>query len=132
MTRGTNGIFLLILVATFLAASGCARTKPIYNVEDHQISVAATGEEGLEVIKEAIMTGGRQKGWKMTEVEPGHIVGELVVRQHFASVDIFYDSDSYSIKYKDSRVLMYDGTKIHRNYNKWVTMLDQQIALNLP
>ena len=67
-------------------------------------------------------------------VRTGSIVNLSVptVRQHFASVDIHYDSNSYSIRYKDSKVLMYDGTNIHRNYNKWVQLLDQQIKLNLP
>jgi hypothetical protein len=33
--------------------------------------------------------------------------------------------------YKDSDVLLYDGTKIHRNYNKWVELLERQINIEL-
>ena len=123
-----------VVVCVALAAvvvGGCSRTRPIYNVDDQQVVVPA-GEQGAQAIRDAVFAAGLQKGWKMKEVEPGHIVGELIVRQHSASVDIHYDSNSYSIRYKDSKVLMYDGTNIHRNYNKWVQLLDQQIKLNLP
>jgi hypothetical protein len=124
-------MFLLAVVAAATIASGCQRTVPVQNVADTPVYVPP-GEEGRDVIREAIFAGGRAKGWRMSEPEPGHIVGTVDVREHSASVDILYDADSYRIDYKDSSNLMYDGSNIHRNYNKWVTLLDRQIQVNLP
>ncbi|MCW8846341.1 MAG: hypothetical protein OQK99_10930 [Gammaproteobacteria bacterium] len=122
---------LLVLVVLLLSLAGCNRTLPVLNINEHQVAISAD-QDGEAVIKSAILAGGAAKGWRMTESEPGHIQADITVRQHMASVDIFYDDHSYSIAYKDSQNLMYDGNKIHRNYNKWITLLDQQIALNLP
>jgi hypothetical protein len=46
-------------------------------------------------------------------------------------VDIAYTTTSYSINYKDSRGLDYDGSSIHSNYNGWVQRLDRAIARQL-
>ena len=44
---------------------------------------------------------------------------------------VVYDTKSYSIKYKDSSNLNYDGKSIHKNYNGWVENLDKAIRSNL-
>jgi len=41
-----------------------------------------------------------------------------------ARVAIAYSTRSYSITYKDSHTMNYDGATIHRNYNKWVRNLE--------
>lgn len=53
----------------------------------------------------------------------------LVRGRHYAEVLIPYSSSAYSIHYSDSRVLDYDekDQSIHRNYNKWVILLSQEI-----
>ena len=122
---------LVPVVVLAAALAGCNRTMPVQNVTARQVAIPV-GVDGAEAIKSAILSGGRAKGWNLVEVEPGHIVGSVAVRQHMASVDITYDDHSYSIAYKDSQNLMYDGTTIHRNYNKWVVLLEQQIQYNLP
>jgi hypothetical protein len=43
------------------------------------------------------------------------------------TVDIPYDTRRYSIVYKESANLGYDGTNIHRNYNRKVQELDRAI-----
>ena len=48
-----------------------------------------------------------------------------------AEVDIAYTTTTYSINYKDSRGLDYDGSNIHSNYNGWVQKLDRAIARQL-
>ena len=44
-----------------------------------------------------------------------------------ALVRIDHDTKTFSITYKDSRNLGYDGTLIRRNYNRWVRNLKQSI-----
>ena len=63
----------------------------------------------------------------MKEAEPGHIVGTLHLRKHMAIVDIPYSTNSYSILYKDSAQLDYNGDTIHQNYNGWITNLNNAI-----
>jgi hypothetical protein len=46
-------------------------------------------------------------------------------------MDIKYNTKSYSIEYKDSQGLKYDGTNIHKNYNSWVMNLDNRIRAQL-
>jgi len=118
------------LVAALLVLPGCQRVVPVQNVPATQVYIPADADASF--IPEAIVAGGRAKGWRMSHESPGHFVGYLAVRSHTAQVDIFYDANSYSIQYKDSTNLKYDGVRIHRNYNKWIILLDQQIQANLP
>jgi hypothetical protein len=46
-------------------------------------------------------------------------------------VDIPYSAKSYSITYKSSSNLNYDGTTIHSNYNGWVQNLHKAINTQL-
>lgn len=48
-----------------------------------------------------------------------------------AQVDIPYNAKAYSIQYKNSANLKYDGVSIHSNYNGWVQNLDRAIQSRL-
>jgi len=67
----------------------------------------------------------------MKIVRPGLIVGTLYVREHMAKVEIPYDRNTYSILYRDSNNLDYDGANIHGNYNGWVQNLSNAINARL-
>ena len=101
---------------------------PVMNIE--QAPVTPTPASLADVTK-AITRAGAGLGWQMTPVAPGKMTATLTLREHRAVVDITYDLKTYSIKYKDSTNLNYDGTNIHRNYNGWITNLDKQIRANL-
>ncbi len=118
----------IAMITLTLALIGC-RSAPVYNVTDAPVDVAS-GTTDTDV-KKAIMVAGAGLGWQMKEVEPGHIVGTLFLRDHSAVVDIPYSTSSYSIIYKDSTELGYDGTNIHNNYNGWVKNLDRAIKASL-
>ncbi len=85
----------------------------------------------MDDISKAISTAGVSLGWRMKQVEPGKIDAVLFLRDHSAVVSIIYDTNAYSILYKDSSNLNYSGTHIHSNYNGWVKNLDQKIAAHL-
>ncbi|MEI8617992.1 hypothetical protein P4S63_15015 [Pseudoalteromonas sp. B193] len=57
----------------------------------------------------------------------GKIKGVLDIRTHQLTVDIAYDKTAYSINYKDSINLNYNGKKIHRQYVNWVSNLIRHI-----
>ncbi len=125
---------LFIVAAIVLAAglSGCAgRTAPIYIVENAKVVSGSGSELTRDQVRQAIVDAANYKTWRVKQAGDGHLVATVHVRRHMAQVDIRYSSSRYSIAYKDSDVLMHDGTSIHRNYNKWVMLLERQININL-
>ena len=120
---------ILVTVAALLLAA-CAAPQPVQNVSQSSI-VTNKPNATAEDVRQAIVRAGLGLGWQMKNAGPGHMIGTLNLRQHVAIVDIGYDRNSYSIRYKDSTNLNYDGTNIHRNYNSWIQRLDQQIKIQL-
>ncbi len=108
-----------------LALAAC-REAPVYNVE--QAPLNAPKGASLSQIGKAIKVAGAQLGWQMQDVSPGKMVGKLYNRSHVAEVDLVYDKQNYSIRYKDSVNLNYDGATIHKNYNSWVQNLQKAIT----
>jgi len=106
----------------------CNRVVPVKDIEREPITPAATS---MDTVQKAILKAGAAQGWQMKQVGPGKIEGTLFLRTHKAVVDIAYDTKTFSIKYKDSSELKYDGTNIHQNYNSWVENLAKQIRVNL-
>jgi len=125
--RSCRGLILAFVAAISLSA---CTTQPIMNVTEAQV-VTSKSNPSLDEIRQAIIRAGTQLGWQMKAERPGHIVGSLSLRTHVAVVDIDYDRKSYSIKYKDSTNLEYNGSTIHRNYNGWIQRLDQGIKSQL-
>ncbi len=125
-----RSISLVLLVAA-IAVAGC-RAQQVHNPTDISYAPAATVTRSLTPMdyKNAIIRAGAQRGWTFQDAGPGHLIGNIAVRgKHFATVDVFYDSDSFTINYKDSRNLDYNPAtgQIHSNYNAWVTNLQQDI-----
>lgn len=83
----------------------------------------------IDSIDRAIKQAGAKRGWRMMTKKPGHISAVIVVRQHKAEVDILFDRQKFSIKYRDSMNLNYNASRntIHRSYNTWVTNLRNDI-----
>ena len=124
-----GGVALATVVALALLLVGC-RTAPVYNVTDAPVN-SSSGSPTLEDMSQAITKAGVGLGWQMKPVEPGYTIGTLYLRSHMAQVDIKYNAQSYSITYKDSSDLNYDGEVIHKNYNGWIQNLDNRIRAEL-
>ena len=119
-----------LLCSVFVALAAGCRSAPIYNVTD--APVVSNKPVSTEDVEKAIIRGGATLGWQMTPVKPGTIQGTLnLAGRHIAVVDIPYSAKSYSIRYKESVNLDYNGTEIHRNYNVWVQQLDNAIRTQL-
>jgi len=118
----------MLFVIGVLALTGC-RSDMVMNINDAAISV--DNKHSMTDIKKAIKRAGGSLGWQMKESGPGQMVGTLILRTHVAVVDITYSDSKYSIKYKDSKNLNYDGEMIHSNYNGWVLRLNQNIQVQL-
>ena len=119
---------LALMVASALLMAGC-RSNPVLNINNAPIEIEA--KHTSKDIKKAITRAGVGLGWQMKAKKAGHIVGTLYLRKHVAVVNVKYSKKSYSITYKSSEYLDYDGTNIHQNYNSWVINLNRQIQAQL-
>jgi hypothetical protein len=119
----------LVLAGILVALLGGCRSANIYNVS--AAPVVANNPVTLDDMQKAIVRAGAALGWQMKPVETGLIEGTLHLRTHMAKVHIKYDTTNYSITYKDSSNLDYDGTNIHKNYNGWIQNLDKAIRSQL-
>ncbi|MBW8269733.1 hypothetical protein [Caldovatus aquaticus] len=108
--------------------AACTRTQPLENVENREFIGPGTLAQRANQIRRA----GAGRGWQVEEIRPGLIRARLYLRDHVAVVDIPYDTQRFSIRYADSRNLLYDGTSIHRNYNSWVRLLANDIVAQPP
>lgn len=124
----TRNALSLLFAALALVLVGC-RIAPVYDAPRTEFvtSRPVTASEVEQTIRQA----GASLGWQVVQRGPGKLEGVLALRDHRAVVDISYDTRSYSIKYKDSSNLQYDGANIHRNYNGWVQNLDNTIRARL-
>lgn len=129
MLSSQKGWIVLLLVVVALMLGGC-RTATIHNVKDAPVH-ANQGQITQQQVGDAIVRAGADLGWQMRREGNGHIVGILSIRDHRAEVDITYDQRSYDISYRDSRNLRHDGENIHKNYNSWVSNLDNRIQSRL-
>ena len=121
------GIIVSVLV---LLAAGCRGNLPVYNVSDAPVA-ASKANPSLDEVGKTIQSAGVALGWQMRLTKPGHILGTLILRTHTAVVDVNYSVKSYSIAYKDSTDLKYDGQNIHPQYNTWIQNLDKRIRAQL-
>jgi hypothetical protein len=123
-------VSIILISAATVFIAGCPHQALVYNVEN---TTVIAGEENytLEDVEKAIIRAGAALGWDMEPVGPGRIEGTLFLRSHMAKVDIPYTKESYSILYKDSSNLRYDGEKIHSNYNGWIQNLDRGIKAQM-
>ncbi|MEJ2452466.1 MAG: hypothetical protein P8047_17725, partial [Gammaproteobacteria bacterium] len=85
----------------------------------------------LDRVSRQIITASAVKGWKPEYLGAGHISAVRRRAGHVAKVDIFYTTDSFQIKYKDSDNMDYDGTSISSVYGTWVEELRDEIKRRL-
>ncbi len=121
-------ISTLILTVLLVTIIGC-RSNPVREVVD--APVMTIGEYTVKDVEKAIIRAGQSIGWSMKSVKPGLIIGVIFVRNNMAKVEISYDKKNFSITYKDSAGLKYNGTSISRYYNNWIKNLEQRINSQL-
>lgn len=123
--------YLAMVVTMALFVSGCfGRVQPVYNVESAQVPLKLqTGS--LDRVASAIRTAAVNRGWAVEEVSPGLMKATQRSRSHVAVINIRYSNTTYSIEYVSSQDLLYENGQIHRNYNKWIHILEDDINKEL-
>jgi hypothetical protein len=121
-----------VVVAAGSAAliAGCALLVPVHNVESQPVSTSKPSVT-LDEVGNAIVRAGATLNFQMQKAGPGVITATYSPRGTSATMEVKYDTRQYSIAYKDSRGLDYDGRQIHRIYNGWVENFDKRIREQL-
>ena len=72
------------------------------------------------------------RGWTVQKITPQLVQAQITVRgQYHAEIDIPYSANHYQIVYRTSSGLDYENGKIHKNYIRWVRLLDKGIVSEL-
>ncbi|TFY89861.1 hypothetical protein DYL59_11040 [Pseudomonas kairouanensis] len=117
-----------LITLALLTTAGCTN-KPILNTQ-HELP--ANTQVSEEKVKTIIVNALQKRNWTVQRLSPQLVQAEINVRnQFYAAIDIRYTRNSYAITYRDSRDLGYKDGKIHRNYNRWISMLDRDIMAAL-
>lgn len=119
----------IVFLAGVLLVVGACTGRPVENIESAPLP--ANRGLSMEEVENAIRRAAAKRGWTMKRLAPGRLEGRLALRSHVALVDVTFDTQQYSITYKDSQNLNYDGTNIHRNYNSWVRNLSNDINVEI-
>jgi hypothetical protein len=85
----------------------------------------------LDQVSRKIITASAVKGWKPEYLGAGHITAVRRRSGYVAKVDIFYTTNSFEIKYKDSDNMDYNGSSIASAYDDWVKELRDEIKRRL-
>ncbi|WP_241538261.1 hypothetical protein [Xenorhabdus sp. KK7.4] len=117
---------ILISLACVVMLAGCARTTPI---NTQQTTIVT--KNSLPTVKKAILEAGQKRKWIMNEVSPGIIDGSLNTRKHEVKIRITYTNKNYAIHYVSSKGLKARNGKIHRKYNMWTNILNNDIQMRL-
>jgi len=125
-----NRIPLLLLFSAFaLFVSGCGGGAGVMDVKS---SFSTSSDKAtLDQVGRKIITASAVKGWKPRLASAGHIIASRRRSGYVAKIDIFYTSDRFEIKYKDSDNMGYDGHSISSVYGDWVSDLSDEIKRRL-
>ena len=124
----TKTILSLILGLTI---AGCGKTILLQNYPDNVFPKAWSGKQTPGNVEKAIVRAAMSKGWVIDKEDEGKLVATLNIRKHRLVMVIEFDDHSYSLTYRDSSNLLYDGKRIHRQYANWVKNLTYSIDANL-
>lgn len=117
----------LAALALAALALGACTSAQVLNIRDAPIGARAQGQDPGPAIELALT----RRGWEISERRPGAVDAFINVRSHHAEITVSYDADSFSIDYRDSQGLEYSDGHIHRNYNRWISRLDNNIRTSL-
>lgn len=130
-------LLLTLLASTCLFASGMvqARSEPLVNYENVQVTSASGKSLTIDNMKAIFQRVATRSGWEIKELGNGKLAASLALGhgKHIMVIEISYTGNSYSITYRDSYNLNYSQDAgrqvIHPNYNKSLAKLIEMIRL---
>jgi hypothetical protein len=118
--------YLSSLAVVGILLTGCG-AGTVYNVSTPSIQQSVSKEQ----MKKAILAAAQRFNWVILKMSNNKIIAEYRRNKIMAKISITYSAHSYEINYIDSKNLKYDGSHIHKAYNKWIHNLEKEINTNL-
>jgi len=114
-------------LGVLLLAAACTQTLKRVNSE----SYGWGPQQGVTLAKvQATMEKtAYDLGWEVVDTKPGSFTAKRSwdYDKHNIAVDVVYDLKAFSIRYKDSKAMGYDGRSIHHPYTVMVAALEDKI-----
>ena len=117
------------ILISLLLITACKTSTVIYNSD----SSIAAHDADLDTVRTTIIESLSKRRWEILQEEPGMFRAGINVRSHYAEIIIRYSATDLKINYVKSSNLDYNASsnKIHRNYNKWVRNIEQDVIFGL-
>lgn len=124
-------IFPKLLIVGLLLTLGACRNAPIESIEQAALKTSSTAS--LERVTTIIKREAGQRGWRISEEEPGAMTIKLIRGVgKWVTARVIYDTKTLTIRYLDSANLNYtvrDGqARIHPGFNRWIDQLKRSIV----
>ena len=117
------------LIALALLSTVSCSSKPM-QTPDRTLHASIHADRAQ--MQQAIVKSLVGRGWTVQKITPDLVQAQITVReQYHAEIDIPYSADHYRIQYRNSSGLDYKDGKIHKNYIRWVRLLDRDIVRDL-
>lgn len=133
MSKAVRAFALAILTLFTSAALAGGRPIPMVEIIDAPVIWPDDQVGNLQTVQKAVLSGLFDKGWVGRVVTPGVVQATLRRDDWTCEIAVTYNTTTYSIRYVNSTNLDYDASThvIHRNFNKWLILLQQRIDLHM-
>jgi hypothetical protein len=108
------------LFAAIALAVGLGACVSMIMPMERLVNVPVSHRDGEAGVGAAIDRALQARGWVVTERRTGETDATLIGSEYRADITVRYSASAYSVVYRDSQGLDYDGQKIHRHYNNWL------------
>lgn len=121
-----RNVFVACLIVLL---SACIRVEPLHNIESEAIVTGSGNTPTIDESRSTILQAVVKKGWTIKKTGPKSFDATLSKGKKIVHITIKFSTTEYSIRYKSSQYLLYDGTSIHRRYNDWIAGLRKNINI---
>lgn len=122
------GKLTILLLAFTIGLYGCGIKNSIVKkpIDSPIIQVAPINPNISNAqLKNVIIAACSKHGWAVNSATDTNVEATLNHNgKESVTIDIPYSRESVAFKYKSSNNMRYDGTKIHRSYNRWIKNLE--------
>jgi hypothetical protein len=124
---------LTVAAALSLLFFVAACSAPIHTVDSETYGWGPQKGVTLAQVRATVEKAALDQGWLLSNEKSGSFTATKAWGggKHNAVVDVLYNLKNFTIRYKDSKLLGYNGSTIHKTYNLMVTRLEEKIKTDV-